>query len=122
MHIVQASLTGTVFLELYGKRLVKVITGGTLNFALPQPSAQDIGKSWTVVNADFGGNSSTSVITLDPGTQFVRFMDGSSTGSTTTDFNINSSGIVEIICIAANASGGTNSTPNFMIYGSGISQ
>jgi len=122
VHIVQASLTGTEFLELNGKRLVKVSTGGTLNFALPQPSAQDIGKSWTVVNADFGGSSSTAPITLDLGTQYVRFMDGSSTQGTRTDFKINSSGIADIICIAANASGGTSSTPNFIIYGSGISQ
>ena len=122
IDIITASLSDTQFKAKDGKRLLKVSSGGSYEYNLFQPVAADIGKSWTVINADSSGSSSYSGILIDSNGQRVRFMSGSSDNaySSSIDATVHRGGIAEIVCIAANANGGTTTAPNFIIYGSGI--
>lgn len=122
IDIITASLSDTQFKAKDGKRLLKVSSGGSYEYNLFQPVAADIGKSWTVINADSSGSSSYSGILIDSNSQRIRFMDGSSSYaiSNTVDATVHRGGIAEIVCVAANANGGTSQAPNFIIYGSGI--
>jgi len=122
IDIIAGSLSDTQFKAKDGKRLLKVSSGGSYEYNLFQPTAADIGKSWTVINADSSGSSSFSGILIDSNGQRVRFMSGSTNYafSTSLDATVHRGGIAEIVCIAANANGGTTQAPNFIIYGSGI--
>ena len=122
IDIITGSLSDTQFKAKDGKRLLKVSSGGSYEYNLFQPVAADIGKSWTVINADSSGSSAYSGILIDSNGQRVRFMSGSSNYAygSTLDASVHRGGIAEIVCIAANANGGTTAAPNFIIYGSGI--
>jgi hypothetical protein len=122
IDIITGSLTDTQFKAKDGKRLLKVSSGGSYEYNLFQPAAADIGKSWTVINADSSGSASSSGILIDSNGQRIRFMDGSSSYAigSSVDATVHRGGIAEIVCVAANANGGTSLTPNFIIYGSGI--
>ncbi len=122
IDIITGSLSDTQFKAKDGKRLLKVSSGGSYEYNLFQPAAADIGKSWTVINADSSGSSSFSGILIDSNGQRIRFMDGSSNYAmgTSIDATVHRGGVAEIVCVAANANGGTSQAPNFIIYGSGI--
>ena len=122
IDILTGSLSDTQFKAKDGKRLLKISSGGSYEIDLFQPTASDIGKSWTVINADSSGSTSYSGILIDSNGQRVRFMSGSTNYAygTSVDATVHRGGIAEIVCVAATANGGTNVAPNFIIYGSGI--
>ena len=122
IDIITGSLSDTQFKAKNGKRLLKIASGGSYEYDLFQPTAADIGKSWTVINADASGSSSFSSILIESNGQRVRFLSGSSNFAygSTVNASVHRGGIAEIVCIAANANGGTTAAPNFIIYGSGI--
>ena len=108
------NVTGTDFLDTYqGKRLIKIASGQN-TVTVPQPASDDVGKSWILVNA------SNAKILLDADTQYVHGLDGSRTLAHQADWEINMGGIAEIICVNSTASGGTSSSPNYVLYGTGI--
>lgn len=108
-----SNLTGTQFKALSGHRIIK-ISGNTRTYALFQPVADDVTKSWTIINA------SGADITLDADSQYVHVMDGLTTIAKKTDWKILKGGIVDIVCVGSAANGGASNGPNFVIYGTGI--
>ena len=113
-HTVNDSdLTGAQFKALSGQRIIK-ISQNARTYAFFQPAAEDVTKSWTIVNAGAGD------ITLDADAQYVHSMDAFSTIAKKTDWKVRAGGIIDVVCIASGANGGTENSPNFIIYGSGI--
>lgn len=108
-----SNLTGAQFKALSGQRIIK-ISSNARTYAFFQPAAEDVTKSWTIVNAGDGD------ITLDADTQYVHSMDAFSTTAKQTDWKVRAGGIIDVVCIASGANGGTDASPNFIIYGSGI--
>ena len=108
-----SNLSGAQFKALSGHRIIKVATS-LLTYTLFQPVADDVTKSWTIINAS-GGD-----ITFDADSQYVHVMDGFSTNGKKTDWKILKGGIVDVVCIGSAASGGTSGEPNFIMYGTGI--
>jgi len=108
-----SNLTGAQFKALSGQRIIK-ISSVARTYALFQPVADDVTKSWTIINASQGD------ITLDADSQRVRVMDGFSTTAVATDWKILKGGIVDIVCVNSSANGGASNSPNFVIYGTGI--
>lgn len=108
-----SNLTGAQFKALSGQRIIK-ISGSARTYALFQPAADDVTKSWTIINA------SGADITLDADSQRVHVMDGFSTSAVATDWKILRGGIVDIVCVGSAANGGASNSPNFVIYGAGI--
>lgn len=108
-----SNLTSAQFKALSGQRIIK-ISSVARTYALFQPVADDVTKSWTIINAS-GGD-----ITLDADSQFVHVMDSISTIAKKTDWKILKGGIVDVVCIASGANGGASNSPNFVIYGTGI--
>lgn len=108
-----SNLTGAGFKALSGHRIIK-ISGNSRTYALFQPAADDVTKSWTIINA------SGADITLDADSQYVHVMDGFTTIARQTDWKILKGGIVDIVCVGSAANGGASNSPNFVIYGTGI--
>ena len=108
-----SNLTGAQFKALSGHRIIK-ISGNTRTYALFQPAAADVTKSWTIINA------SGADITLDADSQYVHVMDAFTTIARKTDWKILKGGIVDIVCVGSAANGGVSNGPNFVIYGTGI--
>ena len=117
-YVTDTAIDVTEFATYTGKKII--YTGAASTISLPNVVAADIGKSWTIVNAG------TGVLTVDvdaSGTaQQVRHAHAGGVNTSTTDRTIAIGGIVEIICIAEDSSGITNSSdkPNYLIYGSGV--
>jgi hypothetical protein len=109
--------TGTTFKSHAGKKIIKT---GTAAITIDdfQPAADDIGKHWTIVNAttNLSGN-----VNLDFGSQYVRLMNGASATAEQDTWIIGRGGVAELVCIAANANGGSASGANFILYGNDIS-
>jgi len=113
-HTVNDSdLSAVQFKALSGQRIIK-ISSSARTYALFQPTADDVTKSWTIINAS-GGD-----ITLDADSQFVHVMDAITTAAKQTDWKILKGGIVDIVCVGSGANGGASNGPNFVIYGTGI--
>lgn len=117
-YVTDTAIDVTEFASYVGKKII--YTGAASTISLPNVVAADIGKSWTIVNAG------TGVITVDvdaSGTaQQVRHAHAGGVNTSTTDRTIAIGGVVEIICIAEDNSGITNSSdkPNYLIYGGGV--
>jgi hypothetical protein len=117
-YVTDTAIDVTEFASYAGKKII--YTGAASTISLPNVVAADIGKSWTIVNAG------TGVITVDvdaSGTaQQVRHAHAGGVNTSTTDRTIAIGGVVEIICIAEDSSGITNSSskPNYLIYGGGV--
>ena len=117
-YVTDTAIDVTEFASYVGKKII--YTGAASTISLPNVVAADIGKSWTIVNAG------TGVITIDvdaSGTaQQVRHAHAGGVNTSTTDRTIAIGGVVEIICIAEDSSGITNSSdkPNYLIYGGGV--
>jgi len=109
--------TGAIFKSHAGKKIIKT---GTASITIDdfQPTADDIGKHWTIVNAttNLSGN-----VNLDFGGQYVRLMNGASAVASQDTWIIGRGGVAELVCIAANANGGSTSGANFILYGNDIS-
>ena len=108
-----SNLTGAQFKALSGQRIIK-IAANVRTYALFQPVAGDVTKSWTIVNASQGD------ITLDADSQYIHVMDGLTAIGRQTDWKIRKGGIVDVVCIGSGANGGASNSPNFVIYGAGI--
>jgi hypothetical protein len=117
-YVTDTAIDVTEFATYTGKKII--YTGAASTISLPNVVAADIGKSWTIVNAG------TGVLTVDvdaSGTaQQVRHAHAGGVNTSTTNRTIAIGGIVEVICIAEDSSGITNSSdkPNYLIYGSGV--
>lgn len=109
--------TGTTFRSHSGKKIIKT---GTAAITVDdfQPTADDIGKHWTIVNAttNLSGN-----VNLDFGSQYVRLMNGGTAVPSQDTWIVGRGGVAELVCIAANANGGSTSGANFILYGNDIS-
>tara|TARA_R100000541_G_scaffold59039_2_gene71590 strand:+ start:347 stop:892 length:546 start_codon:yes stop_codon:yes gene_type:complete len=108
-----SNLTGAQFKALSGQRIIK-IAANARTYALFQPSAGDVTKSWTIINASAGD------ITLDADSQYVHVMDSLTIAAKQTDWRILKGGIIDVVCIGSGANGGASNSPNFVIYGAGI--
>ena len=109
--------TGTTFRSHAGKKIIKT---GTASITIDdfQPTADDIGKHWTIVNAT---TNISAFVNLDFESQYVRLMNGATSGAFQDTFKVARGGIAELVCIAANANGGSVSDANFILYGNDIS-
>lgn len=107
-------LNATEFEAAQGKRIVRQSGTANKTFALFQPAAANVGQTWTILN------SSSGIITLDADSQYFHILDGVTLAGKQADWAIKRGGVVDIICIGSLANGGSQSFPNFVIYGSGI--
>ena len=105
------NINSTDFKALANKRTV-ISTSGT--YEIFQPVALDIGKTWTLLNTHSG------TIVLDFDTQYIEALTGQSRNPVQTDWAIQPGGIIELVCINNISNGGSTSTPNFLIYGTGL--
>ena len=117
-YVTDTAIDATEFAGYVGKKII--YTGAASTISLPNATAADIGKTWSILNAG------TGVITIDvdaSGTaQQVRHLHAGGVNTSTTDRTIAIGGVVEIICIAEDNGGITNSSakPNYAIYGGGV--
>ena len=107
-------LNATEFEATQGKRIVRQSGTDNKTFALFQPAASNVGQTWTILN------SSSGTITLDADSQYFHILDGVTTSGKQADWVIKRGGVVDIICVGFLDNGGSQSFPNFVIYGSGI--
>lgn len=111
-----ASMTGTELKNNSGKTMIN--TGSsTITISEFQPTTDDIGKSWTIINATTGG---TTDVRLNFTGQYVKLLSGNAQYAVLDTWDIERSSIAELICIAANANGGGQSSPNFLLLGNDI--
>lgn len=111
-----ASMTGTELKNNSGKTMIN--TGSTtISISEFQPTTDDIGKSWTIINATTVGSTD---VRLNFTGQYVRLLSGNSQYAVLDTWDIERSSIAELICIAANANGGGQSSPNFLLLGNDI--
>ena len=117
-YVTDTAIDATEFAGYAGKKII--YTGAASTISLPNATAADIGKTWSILNAG------TGAITIDvdaSGTaQQVRHLHAGGVNTSTTDRTIAIGGVVEIICIAEDNGGITNSStkPNYAIYGGGV--
>jgi hypothetical protein len=109
--------TGTTFRTHAGKKIIKTGTA-SINIDDFQPTADDIGKHWTIVNAT---TNISAYVNLAFDGQYVRLMNGATSSAFLDTFKVARGGIAELVCIAANANGGSASDANFILYGNDIS-
>jgi len=122
LSINDSNLNGTQFKALSGKRILKISQTDNITFDIFQPVAADVGKSWTIMNADPSSAGAGTPIILSFDSQYFRFLDGSSALGNKWDWKVNRGGLAEIVCVAYGANGGSNTAPNFVIYGAGIAR
>jgi hypothetical protein len=110
-----SNMTDTAFLANSGKKIIHK-GSGTFTIQDFQPTAADVGKHWTIINA------STALIhvKLIFGTQYVRLMSGSTQYAIEDNWRIGRSGVAELVCVNNAANGGTQSNPNFILYGNNL--
>lgn len=108
-----SNLSAVQFKALSGQRIIK-ISANARTYTLFQPAADDVTKSWTIINA------SGADITLDADSQYIHVMDAITTAAKQTDWKILKGGIVDVVCVGSGANGGASNSPNFVIYGTGI--
>jgi|TARA_A200000159_G_scaffold143128_1_gene147157 hypothetical protein len=110
------TITGAEFEAFTNQRIIKKGAGAsvTTTVNLFQPAAINVGSEWTI------GNASAFPLIIDTGTQNVHALNGNSAFAVENNFEVLSGGIVDIVCIDDNAAGGTSTTPNYIIYGSGL--
>jgi hypothetical protein len=82
-----------------------------------QPTTDDIGKHWTLVAAS---TNAAGYINIDLENQYVRLMSGGSQYAQLETWRVGRGGVAELVCVGANASGGSQSSPNFILYGNDL--
>ena len=100
------SIDAAEFATYAGKKIV--YTGGAGTIILADAVADDVGKSWVILN------SGTGAITIDRATssQTIKHLNGSAVSAGSVDLTVAIGAVTEIICTAAD---------NYIIFGSGIS-
>ena len=110
-----SSMSSTDFLANSGKKIIHL---QSTDFTIHdfQPTTDDIGKHWTIINATTAGIH----VKLSFGDQYVRLLSGTTQYANEEVWRIGRSGVAELVCVAANANGGGQSTPNFILYGNNM--
>ena len=97
-----------------GKRILKLTNSTVYSITLSSPSSSEVEGSWIICNA-----SDTKIDLLATG-QYVQHLTGFTDQGVKSNWEIDSGGIAEIVCINNTANGGTAASPNYIIFGSGI--
>ena len=110
-----SNMTATDFLANSGKKIIH--TQGS-NFTIQdfQPSADDVGKHWTIINA----TTAAVFVKLVFGDQYVRLMSGNTQYATEDTWRVGRAGVAELVCVNSAANGGSITTPNFILYGNNL--
>jgi hypothetical protein len=103
----------------FGKRMINTATAAT-TYAIPQVSTVRRGKTVVICNP----TNRTITLDADGGTgtiaQYVWILDGVTLFARNGDWQIKAGGVVELVQINSQLDGGSQSAPNYVIFGAGI--
>ena len=119
MALRSTSIIDQDLINYFGMRLLNNATTVT-TYAIPQVSITQVGKTVVICNP----TNKTITLDADGGTdtvaQWVWILDGVTLMARNGDWQIKAGGVVELVQVGSDIAGGSETAPNYVIFGAGI--